>query len=188
MNTSSILFSFFFVFWVQFIKESKSTSYQAIDDTCLNNTNVEKLEKCKVCTQKQVGQNSVNDRNCFDGGVHHRFFQCSNEEDYDDMSCDLDKYSTVYDNIVSVSVPAHQNNQTWACYFDLTNGGKDYESRARMYVNQNSGCSNSTTFTIDKYPEQKFWYRIKVTSGAIRGKMLKSNSKCVRNILNATIK
>ena len=175
MNNSNIRFFLYFVLWVQLVKENKSTRLQAIENTCLNYTDVEKLEKCKVCTRKPEGRNGVTDRFCFTGGVHERFFQCANEgDDYSyDNDCNFKKYSTDYENFVSVSVPARQNNQTWVCYFDLTNGGKDYKERARFYVNQNYGCSNSSKFAIENVPgqNQKFQYRVKIHSGAIPGKM-----------------
>ena len=178
MNNLNILFTLYFVFWLQFAKKSESASYQRTDNTCFNHAGVQKLEKCKVCTQKQVGENSISDRYCYVEGVYHRFFLCSNEENGEDVSCNLENSSTVYENHVSVHVPALQNNQPWSCYFDLINGGKGYEHRARLYLNQTHGCSNSSTFAIDKLPgqENKFQYRIKVHSGDIRGKTTVSNS------------
>ena len=170
MNNSNILFFFYFVFWIQLIRENRCTRLQATENTCLNYTHIEKLEKCEVCTQNSEGQNGVSNRLCFAGGVFERFFQCANEEDdytYEN-DCNLKKYLIDYENFVSISVPAQQHNKTWACYFDLTNGVKGYKHRARFYVNQNNGCSNSTTFAIEKLPDP-FQYRVKIHSGAIPG-------------------
>ena len=169
MNNWNVLHICFCAFWFQLPKECEFTSLQITDKTCSSRIDIEKLEKCKLCTRKTFGHNSISDKNCIDGGVYKRFFQCSNEDNDYDVSCDLEKVSTVYDNYVSISVPSPQNNQTWSCYFDLTNRGKDNEYRARFYVNQTSGCSNSTNFDIDKPQWNTFWYRVKIHSEARTG-------------------
>ena len=141
---------------------------EKIDSTCNYTRNI---DKCILCTNQNK---STYDRNCFENGVYEKFFQCSNSKDSNDFSCDSNIEATYLHNFVSV-IPGHnqenkQNKSDWKCYFDITNGKKSSEHRARFLISDSAACSNSTIFKIYKKSKDTNQYKIKVHSGSIPGK------------------
>ena len=151
-------------------REKIGANATTTDDNC---TAPENIEKCMPCTNQNKSDPSY-DRNCFRNGVHHIFFQCSNSEDSLEFSCDSDIEGRYLHNFLSV-IPGHNqkykhNQGDWKCYFDITNGKKSSEHRARFLISDSAACSNSTIFKIYKKSKDSKHYDIKVHSGSIPGK------------------
>ena len=143
---------------------------EKIDSTCNYTRNI---DKCMPCTNQNKSDPSY-DRNCFTNGVYDKFFQCSNSKDPREFSCDSNIEGRYLHNFVSV-IPGRsqeniQNTSDWKCYFDITNGKKSSEHRARFLISDSVACSNSTIFKIYKKSKDSNQYDIKVHSGSIPGK------------------
>ena len=137
-------------------------------DVCLTPTNI---QKCYLCTNLNKSDPSY-DGNCFQNGVFHKFFQCSNSDNSKEFSCDSDIKGTFLQNFVSLMPSNSQENQhiknNWNCYFDITNGDKGDVHRARFLINDSLVCSNSTIFKV-KRSKNPYQYEIQVHSGSMPG-------------------
>ena len=173
MNILNLCFFIFYVCSVNFIQKGESIGFKT-NDRCLDKTNNEGIEQCKFCTapKKTLPNADKRRRKCFRNGVHSIFFECE-----DGYNCDSDQNSTIMVNYVKILPPTRKTNDkpttNWTCYFDITNGREKSGYRARLYASHDSGCSNSTTFTIGK-SHLTYQYNVHANSGTISGK----NRKC----------
>ena len=146
----------FILCYVYFLQRGEGSGLSNIqtNNECMNPDNIKGIEQCKLCTQKNTTQITTVNRKCFRDGVSERFMYCSNELDDYDYDCDWEKNSTIVETHVTILPPTTEREnhalQNWTCYFDITYGQNNAEYVTRLYVSNDSGCSNSTTFIIGK--------------------------------------